>query len=266
MAKNIIFIFTLLFAVSSASYSQGVYDFPVDKYDFGVIEEGTIASHEFEFINTGKDSLKLKRENIRPSCGCTTPKVTEGTIAPNAKGLITAEYNSMGRVGTFNKTINIFDSTNIVKVITIKGIVIKKEEKPAPTEAALKKSSKIMADKTENYFGKIERSQMVTYKFNLKNTGKDTLKISSAQSACSCINHKLYSKENTLITYILPGKAAVLELSYNPQATGKNRDIVTLFTNDVSKPRLAFVLSADVVESLIEKSPVKSDGGSPFMK
>ena len=181
--------------------------------------------------------------------------------------MITAEYNSNGRVGTFNKTINIFDSTNIVKVLTIKGIVIKKEEKAVATEAALKKSSQIVADKTENYLGKIERGQSVISKINLKNTGKDTLKITSSQAACNCINYKLYSKENNLITYLLPGKTGVLELTYNPQAKGKNRDVVTLFTNDLSKPRIAFVLSADVVESLIEKSPVKSDGqGSPFMK
>lgn len=269
MSKKVIFLLTLFFGTNLASYAQGEYTFPIDKHDFGVIEEGVKATYEFEFVNTGKDSLKLKRENIRPSCGCTTPKVTEGMIAPGEKGKITAEYNSMGRVGTFNKTIHIFDSTNIVKVLTIRGIVIKKEEAPTLTEAQLKKAAKISTDKTENNFGKIEKAQGVSYKFNFKNTGKDTLKITSAQSACGCIIHKLSNKDknNTPTTFVLPGKTAVLELTYNPQGTGKNRDIITLYTNDPANPRVAYVLSADVVESLIEKSPVKQEGsGSPFQK
>lgn len=267
MARKMIFLVTLFMAANFATYGQGTYDFPVDKHDFGVIEEGEIATYEFQFTNTGEGPIVLKRENVRPSCGCTTPKLTEGAVAPGSKGTITTEYNSTGRVGTFNKTIHIFDSTSIVKVLTIKGIVIKKEEKPALSEAQLKKAPKLTTDKTENSFGKIERGQMVTYKFNLKNSGKDTLKITSAQTACGCINHKLYSKDNSVISYILPGKSAVLELTYNPPATGKNRDIITLFTNDPQHPRIPYVLTADVVESLIEKSPVKQDnGGSPFQK
>src|SRR6478736_2416206 len=115
--RKLILTTTLAVASTFATFAQGNYQFQEDKFDFGVIEEGTIASHEFDFTNSGKDSLKLKRENIRPSCGCTTPQVTEGSIAPGDKGKITAEYNSMGRPGVFNKTINIFDSTNVVKVI-----------------------------------------------------------------------------------------------------------------------------------------------------
>jgi archaellum component FlaG (FlaF/FlaG flagellin family) len=266
--KRLMLTTALILIVSALSFSQGNYEFLYDKHDFGVIEEGVIATYEFEFTNTGKDSLFLKRENVRPSCGCTTPKLTEGKIAPGAKGVITAEYNTIGRVGAFNKTIHIFDSTNIVKVLTIKGIVVKKEETPVASEAQMKKSSQAEVDKTEHGFGKIERGQIVSYKFNIKNTGKDTLKISSAQSACSCINYRLANpKDMSTIQYVLPGKSAVLEINYNPSATGKNRDIVTLFTNDPSKKRIPIILTADVVETLIEKSPVKQeDFGSPFQK
>jgi hypothetical protein len=266
MKKKLILVLAVCLS-GFAGYSQTIYDFPIDKHDFGVIEEGVIASYEFEFINGGKDTLNLKRENVRPSCGCTTPKLTEGSIAPGGKGKITAEYNTMGRVGAFTKTINIFDSTSIIKVLTIKGIVIKKEEKPVLTEAQLKKAAKITIDKKENNFGKIEKGQMVSYRFTVKNTGKDSLKITSGQSACGCINYKLFVKENSSTTYVLPGKTATLEITYTPQGTGKNRDLVTLFTNDPQNPRIALVLTADVVESLIEKSPVKQDNsGSPFMK
>lgn len=267
--KKLLLAAAFAFSASIGAYSQGIYNFPEDKYDFGVIEEGVIASHEFDFTNSGHDSLHLKRELVRPSCGCTTPKLTEGSIAPGAKGKITAEYNSMGRVGTFNKTINIFDSTNaILKVLTIKGTVIKKEEAPKLTEAQLKKASKVSIDKHEHNFGKIEKGQSLTAKFQIKNSGKDTLKLSNAQVACGCVTYKLLSgKDNANTTFILPGKSAVLEVVYSPLATGKNRDIITFFTTDPSNPRLPITLIADVVESIMEKSPVKqNDQGSPFQK
>jgi hypothetical protein len=277
MIRKLALVTTLAIAATFSAFSQGIYNFPEDNYDFGVIEEGEIAAHEFEFSNTGKDSIKLKRENIRPSCGCTTPKVTEGSIAPQGKGKITAEYNTNGRVGNFVKTINIFEDNNIVKVLTIKGIVIKKEEaQPSVTteagkkvaKVADKKEPKISLDKKDHYFGKIEKGQMVTSKFTVKNVGKDTLKINSAQAACNCINHKLISgKDNATVTYILPGKSATLEVTYNPQSKGKARDVLTLFTNDPTNKRVPIALTADVVESLIEKSPVKQDDqGSPFQK
>jgi len=277
MIRKLALVTTLAIATTFTAFSQGIYNFPEDNYDFGVIEEGEIASHEFEFSNTGKDSIKLKRENIRPSCGCTTPKVTEGSIAPGSKGKITAEYNTNGRVGNFVKTINIFEDNNILKVLTIKGIVIKKEEvQTSPntatdkkaSKAANKKEPKISLDKKDYFFGKIEKGQMVTTKFTVKNIGKDTLKINSVQAACNCINHKLVSgKDNAAVTFVLPGKSATLELTYNPQSKGKARDVVTLFTNDPSNKRVPIALTADVVESLIEKSPVKQDDqGSPFQK
>ena len=74
-------------------------------------------------------------------------------------------------------------------------------------------------------------------------------------------------KDNAATAFVLPGKSATLEISYSPLATGKNRDIITFFTNDPANPRIPVVLTAEVVDSLIEKSPVKQgDQGSPFQK
>ena len=33
------------------------FNFPVDKFDFGVVTEGDVATHTFEFFNAGKDTI-----------------------------------------------------------------------------------------------------------------------------------------------------------------------------------------------------------------
>ena len=43
----------LLFAGALTTHAQGVLSFDRDAHDFGNVPEGTMASHEFKFKNTG---------------------------------------------------------------------------------------------------------------------------------------------------------------------------------------------------------------------
>jgi len=157
-----------------------------------------------------------------------------------------------------------------VKMLTIKGVVVKPDTTKY-TEAELKKSAKISLEKTAHNFGKVERGQKVLTKINLKNSGKDSLSIISSQAACSCITAKLMmeKKDKTSIEVknIPPGKSGYLELVYFASADGNNADILTLTTNDKSSPKTAITLSAEVVSSLQEKSPLMEDKTTaPFGK
>ncbi|MDA8896036.1 DUF1573 domain-containing protein [Bacteroidia bacterium] len=96
-------------------------------HDFGNIIEGEVASFQFVFTNKGDDPIKLT--NVRASCGCTTPLWTKEEVAPGETGVITAQYNSKGRVGTFHKSITV-NSTGGNVSLTIKGVVISEPEKP----------------------------------------------------------------------------------------------------------------------------------------
>lgn len=96
-------------------------------HNFGNVTEGEIAKYEFRFTNTGAEPLVLT--NVQASCGCTTPKWPREPIAPGQSAVITAEYNSNGRPGSFTK--NIFVKSNGGDVtLTISGMVIKEPEKP----------------------------------------------------------------------------------------------------------------------------------------
>ena len=105
-------------------------------HDFGTINEGTMATHEFEFTNTGDSNLILI--NVQQSCGCTTPTWPHQPIKPGQKEKITVVYNSNGRPGQFNKSVTV--TTNMkednIKIITIQGQVTPKPTPPPVTAPA----------------------------------------------------------------------------------------------------------------------------------
>src|SRR5947207_8236017 len=83
------------------SFAQGTFNFPIDKHDFGTVEESGPIGYEFTFTNTGSAPIVIT--DVRASCGCTTPSWPKEPIAPGGKGVIKAEYNTTGRIGIFNK-------------------------------------------------------------------------------------------------------------------------------------------------------------------
>ncbi len=117
-------------AIATEGQPKAVFD--KTEHDFGNIKEGTQATVEFAFKNTGKAPLVLT--SVQASCGCTTPTWTRDPIAPGATGKITAVYNSSGRPGNFTKMITVKhngEGEDGTAYLTIKGIV-----EPAPVEPA----------------------------------------------------------------------------------------------------------------------------------
>jgi archaellum component FlaG (FlaF/FlaG flagellin family) len=270
MLKKIIFAAGISLCFTLTTFAQAQFEFIEDKHDFGTVIEGVNATWEFKFKNVGKDTIKLQPTDVRASCGCTTPNWTKEPIAPGQMGLVSAQFGSAGRPGIFNKNVTVSYQGNVVKMLAIKGVVIKPDTTKY-TEAELKKSSKVSIEKPSYNFGKVERGQKVLTKITVKNIGKDSLSFPSWQSACSCITPKLMmdKKDKTSIEVknIPPGKSAYLELVYFASADGLNTDIITFTTNDKSNPRVAITLSAEVVNSLQEKSPLMEEKtNAPFGK
>ncbi len=119
-------------AVTTPVTTQPDLLFEADSHDFGSIPEGTQATFEFKFTNTGKEPLIIS--NVQASCGCTTPKWSNEPIAPGKTGTITASYNSSGRPGPFTKSITVTSNAiSSPKVLTINGVVeAKPVEQPSP--------------------------------------------------------------------------------------------------------------------------------------
>ncbi len=122
--KKLISLFFLVFITASVSLAQGAFAFEETEYNFGDIKEGDLAEHVFTFKNTGDAPIVI--DNVRASCGCTTPEWPKEPIMPGESSSIKAVFNSKGRPGNVYKTITITSNANeTTKVLKLRGQVIK---------------------------------------------------------------------------------------------------------------------------------------------
>jgi len=125
-------LFVLFIAVIAGLATAMAQDLPEIKFtttvhDFGTFpEEAGKVTCTFEFVNTGKVDVIL--QNVRASCGCTTPNWTKTPVKPGEKGVVEATYNASGRPGAFNKTVTVTSNAGEHK-LTIKGNVTPKTPK-----------------------------------------------------------------------------------------------------------------------------------------
>ncbi|QEE48693.1 DUF1573 domain-containing protein [Flavobacterium alkalisoli] len=98
-----------------------------DVFNFGDVEKGHPASHEFTFKNTTDQTILIT--NVKASCGCTATNYTKTPIKPGEMGTVTATYNA-ANPGNFTKTVTVTtNDSDVKKVLTIKGKVVAPEVK-----------------------------------------------------------------------------------------------------------------------------------------
>lgn len=238
--------------------AQGVMTFEKELHDFGNVPEGTMATYEFKFKNTGNQPIIIA--GVQASCGCTTPDWTKAPVLPGKMGVVKAMYSSAGRPGIFNKTITVTSNAATPSaVLSIKGNVLNKEEfRKALTPAQLAASPQAVAPLPVHNFGRVEVGQQPVARFIVKNTGKQDLVPGTISSACFCIGYK------TPPAPIKPGQSGTLELVYSPRRPGTQTEEVTISSNDLHGD-LKLTLKAEVVKSLNAASLVKEiDTNVPF--
>lgn len=79
--------------------------FKKTRHDFGNIKKGETVEHKFEFTNTGKSNLIIRK--TKASCGCTAVNMEKNIIKPGEKGWIKAVFDSKGRSGKQRKSISV---------------------------------------------------------------------------------------------------------------------------------------------------------------
>jgi len=250
--KNLLAFFFLSLCAFSA-HAQGSTTFDKDLHDFGNVVEGTMATYEFKFKNTGTAPVVIA--NVQASCGCTTPDWTKTPVLPGKTGIVKAMYSSAGRPGVFTKTVTVTsNATEGSKVLTIKGTVLTKDEiRPKLTPAELAKSPRLVIDRTTHDFGKMEAGQQPTARFTVRNAGKTTLQLGALTSGCYCINYKATPAP------IFPGESAVVELLYTQKQLGQVTDAAVITSNDLNGDT-KLTLKANIVNTLAPQSMMKESG------
>ncbi len=90
--------------------------FKQDRFDFGIVDEGDIVKHTYNFTNTGKEPLVIT--NARSTCGCTVPVWPKEPVAVGETGTIEVSFNTKGKRNKQQKpvtiTANTFPSQTVV--------------------------------------------------------------------------------------------------------------------------------------------------------
>ncbi len=138
MKRKLLFFLILitsgLLAQAQSGTAAETLQFKQNSYDFGKILQGRPVTHVFEFVNTGKEDLRI--ENVQASCGCTTPEWSYTPVKPGATATIKVGYNSAAE-GPFNKSVTIYYNGGVTKSIIISGNVYKSAPASAPANNSL---------------------------------------------------------------------------------------------------------------------------------
>ena len=82
-----LYLSVLLFFIAFSLSAQPKITFDKEQHDFGKVNEGDGAvSYDFTFKNTGTAPLII--QDVKTTCGCTTPEWTKQPIRPGATGFI----------------------------------------------------------------------------------------------------------------------------------------------------------------------------------
>lgn len=236
--------------------AQGKLNFVKESHDFGEVPEGKIATHEFEFVNTGNQPIVIS--NVQASCGCTTPFWTKEPVMPGKKGSIKASFNSSGRPGNFSKSITVTsNAAEPTKVLKFNGTVVGKDQMPTVTEEQKKNSATITYEKTAINLGRLEVGQTTTARFTVKNTGKSDLEVYDARTQVIYGSTWRLSKPT-----LKPGESATLEVTMTPRTKGELNETITVTSTDYNNYFTKLSVKADVVDAAAQS--VMKPGAAPF--
>jgi hypothetical protein len=259
MKTLILFALALLcfsFGSQPTAMAQGKANYVAETHDFGEVIEGKVASHEFEFVNTGTAPIIIA--NVQASCGCTTPFWTKEPIAPGKKGIVKASYNSQGRPGPFNKSITVTsNAVEPTKVLSFKGNVLKKDQMPTVSEAQKENSAKLVFDRSTVQLGKLESGQSATARYPFTNKGKAPLEFNDVRAGSYSITWR------TAKPSYLPSEQGVLEVTYTAQGNGPKDEELTVTSSDYNDYFQKLHLKSNVFTPAGD-SPMQEERAVPF--
>jgi hypothetical protein len=169
--KRIVLLFVCVTISFLFSFAQGdeKVTFNEKKHDFGLIPEkgGNV---NFDFVLTNNSTGVLLINNVKASCGCTTPSWTKTPIEPKKSGKITVSYNPNGQRGSFLKSITIYTNLSVTPLTlqisgeVTNGLIPEKTEEIYPVAL----EDYLLKDKELN-FGKLDISDSKTIRLEVFN-------------------------------------------------------------------------------------------------
>jgi Protein of unknown function (DUF1573) len=114
---------------SSDTVNVAMMMFEEPEFNFGEAKQGDVVKHEFKFKNTGRVPLLIS--DARSTCGCTVPEWPKEAIPVGGEGVITAKFNTEGKVNTQTKVITVTANTypSETKIVVTGNVLEPKKKK-----------------------------------------------------------------------------------------------------------------------------------------
>ena len=107
------------------SIVQPIVEILESEYDFGDINQGDKATHDYIVKNIGNADLLIS--SAKGSCGCTVPEWPKDPIKPGDEAVIKVTFDSKGKTGKQSKRVTLMtNAIPNVKILTIKGNILEK--------------------------------------------------------------------------------------------------------------------------------------------
>jgi hypothetical protein len=188
--------------------AQPKITFEKTEHNFGsFLEAAGVQTTTFKFKNTGNAPLIVN--NVRASCGCTTPKWTRDPIAPNGSGEIIVSYDPKNRPGAFAKSVTVgSNAQNSTVNLSVSGQVQQREKTLA--EKYPREIGTLRAVTNHISFAQIKQSAVETKDLELVNDTDKPVKV-DLQTVPSHLTVKVTPET-------IPAKSTgKLEVTYNAQ-------------------------------------------------
>ncbi len=228
--------------VSAQKSPKAVMTFKSTTKDFGTFkEEKGSVTHSFDFTNTGKQPVIIKK--VHASCGCTTPSWSRQPIAPGQKGYIKVTYHAKNRPGPFNKSITVTANTvPAVSVLRIKGKVTPRVKTIA--DLYPRKMSGLRMKNNHISFTKVKNTEIKSVNLPVYNDSETPITI-GFKHLPSHVSIKMVPAT------LKPKQKGTIVAKYDGAKKndwGYVYDYLTLLINNEYKPGQQIVVSADIVE------------------
>ena len=204
--------------------------FEVRSHDFGTVVRG--ASTEFSFVLQNKYVEDIHIASVRSSCGCTTPRITKGTLATWEEGAIVARFNTHSFTGYRNATLTVvIDRPFYAEVqLTVRGHI----------------RTDIVIEPGKVNFGQVSEGSTGEVTIRVEHIGRSNWQIVDVRSANSHLEVELsnrFSRGNRI------GYDLVVRLKDDAPA-GYLNDQLILVTNDARSSQIAVAVEGRVQPAL----------------
>jgi len=238
--KTLVIAFLTLLLATSVQAQGGKVAFSKKVHDFGEIQEGTIATYTFEFVNEGKRPVRLL--NVVASCGCTTPEYSKTPVAAGQKGFIKVAYDSNGRPGIIDRAITVqTDGDPAYEILQIKGAVLNSKIKGPD----LKQLGNLLFNSGTIKAGSVATGSSFSKSVEYQVTGSAGIKILKVESAADIeVKHFQFSAQ--------PQEIFQLTVYFKPttkRRLGAFNEAITLVTDDPVMPKKIIYLTGVLTSS-----------------